>query len=170
MDRLGITKSTLWRWLKAEGVVETHPQRLTEWKRHRPTTRRTNVGDSYHGLVRVRVSCSSALNRRITGWIAGINDSVGSSVRVTHRALDPANPGSSPGSPALLSSQDSKGAEPSVMKGATTHRSGDFHWARRAATGVPQSGTEAPSPGSPGSLEGRGLDMTHVEASRGHLP
>ena len=226
MQRLGVTKSTLWRWLKAEGLVETQPQKLTElkrmaqrkgaavvkarrlartqvilehasgeigdlshrdlwllglafywaegakqkpknvsvgvifvnsdpaairlfvkwlkevcgvsddrlgfeiylhetadaqrarvywatqlslplerlsrvrWKRHRPATRRTNVGESYYGLVRVRVARSSALNRRITGWITGVNNSLGSSVMVTHRALDPANPGSTPGSPA----------------------------------------------------------------------
>ena len=31
--RLGIAKSTLWRWLKADGLVETQPQRLTELKR-----------------------------------------------------------------------------------------------------------------------------------------
>ena len=31
--RLGIAKSTLWRWLKTEGLVETQPQRLTELKR-----------------------------------------------------------------------------------------------------------------------------------------
>src|SRR3989338_6403626 len=33
MQRLGVTKSTLWRWLKAEGLVETQPQKLTELKR-----------------------------------------------------------------------------------------------------------------------------------------
>ena len=26
MERLGVSKSTLWKWLKREGVVETHPQ------------------------------------------------------------------------------------------------------------------------------------------------
>ena len=31
--RLGIAKSTLWRWLKADGLVETQSQRLTELKR-----------------------------------------------------------------------------------------------------------------------------------------
>ena len=72
------------------------------WKRHRPATRRTNVGDTYHGLVRVRVPCSSALNRRITGWIVGINESLGSGVMVTRLTLDQKTPGSTPGSPAFL--------------------------------------------------------------------
>ena len=34
MQRLGVTKSTLWRWLKADGLVATQPQRLTELRRH----------------------------------------------------------------------------------------------------------------------------------------
>ena len=72
------------------------------WKRHRPATRRTNVGDSYHGLVRVRVARSSALNRRITGWIAGVNDALGSGVMVTRLTLDQKTPGSTPGSPAII--------------------------------------------------------------------
>ena len=33
MDHLRVSKSTLWRWLKAEGLVETESQRLTELKR-----------------------------------------------------------------------------------------------------------------------------------------
>jgi hypothetical protein len=33
MRRFGIAKSTLWRWLKADGLVEQQPQRLTELKR-----------------------------------------------------------------------------------------------------------------------------------------
>lgn len=73
------------------------------WKRHRPATRRTNVGDSYHGLIRIKVRRSTELNRRITGWILGICDSLGSGVRATRLALDQKNPGSSPGSPAFLS-------------------------------------------------------------------
>ena len=32
-EQLGIAKSTLWRWLKAEGLVETQPQQLTELRR-----------------------------------------------------------------------------------------------------------------------------------------
>ena len=79
------------------------------WKRHRPATRRTNVGDSYHGLIRVRVASSSALNRRITGWIKGICDSLGSSVTGSTRAFEALRPGSNPGSPAFL-------AEPGIER------------------------------------------------------
>ncbi len=72
------------------------------WKRHRPATRRTNTGDSYHGLIRVRVARSCELNRRIAGWIVGVNQSLGSGVMVTRLTLDQKTPGSTPGSPALL--------------------------------------------------------------------
>ncbi|MGB8815662.1 MAG: hypothetical protein WCC74_00260 [Minisyncoccia bacterium] len=36
-------------------------------------TNRKNVGNLYNGLLRVRVNRSSSLNRRITGWVKGIN-------------------------------------------------------------------------------------------------
>ena len=83
--RLPVAKSTLWRWLKAEGLVETQPQRLTElrrlaqqsWKRHRPTIFRRNVGNTYHGLLRIVVPKSSDLNRRINGWIHGMCVAIG---------------------------------------------------------------------------------------------
>lgn len=42
------------------------------WKRHNPSTRRKNVGVDYHGLLRVRVRKSTDLNRRVSGWIAGM--------------------------------------------------------------------------------------------------
>lgn len=47
------------------------------------------MGDSYYGLVRVRVARSTALNRKITGWIIGVNDALGSSVTAAQGALDP---------------------------------------------------------------------------------
>ena len=71
------------------------------WKRHRPMTRRTNTGDSYHGLMRVVVARSCNLNRRITGWILGIGNSLGSGVMVTRLALDQKIPGPIPGSPVI---------------------------------------------------------------------
>lgn len=43
------------------------------FKRHGVRTNRKNVGDDYHGLLRVGVRASSHLNRKITGWIEGIN-------------------------------------------------------------------------------------------------
>ena len=50
----------------------------------------------------MRVARSSALNRRITGWIAGVNDALGSGVMVTRLTLDQKTPGSTPGSPAII--------------------------------------------------------------------
>jgi hypothetical protein len=42
------------------------------FKKHRINTQRKNVNDSYHGLLRVKVTKSTYLNRRIAGWIEGI--------------------------------------------------------------------------------------------------
>ncbi len=86
-------------------AAELHlsPHRLSRvrWKRHRPTTRRTNVGDTYHGLVRLCVAKSSALNRRITGWITGVNAAlIGEWCNGSTGAFEAPRPGSSPGSPA----------------------------------------------------------------------
>lgn len=75
------------------------------WKRHRPQTNRYNTGSSYHGVMRVRVPRSTELNRRIQGWVAGVAEALGSGLTVCHGALDPANPGSTPGSPAISSDE-----------------------------------------------------------------
>jgi hypothetical protein len=37
-------------------------------KRHNPKTNRNNIGESYHGCLRISVYRSSALYRRIEGW------------------------------------------------------------------------------------------------------
>ena len=70
------------------------------FKRHNVSPRRKNIGAQYVGLVRISVKQSTDLNRRIAGWIRGIVHALGSGLTVCHRALDPANPGSTPGSPA----------------------------------------------------------------------
>lgn len=44
------------------------------YKRHNPLTKRTNSKEEYYGLVRLRVRRSTALQRKISGWIYGIND------------------------------------------------------------------------------------------------
>ena len=43
------------------------------FKRNKIKTLRKNVSDLYFGVLRVKVSCSSTLNRKITGWVSGIN-------------------------------------------------------------------------------------------------
>ena len=42
------------------------------YKKHRVKVYRRNTEENYHGLLRIRIRKSSALNRRITGWIEGI--------------------------------------------------------------------------------------------------
>ena len=43
------------------------------FKKGNPKTKRTNVGKSYYGVVRIKVKSSSNLNRKISGWIRRIN-------------------------------------------------------------------------------------------------
>jgi transposase len=51
-------------------VTGASPDQFTRpaLKRHNPKTNRKNVGDDYHGCLRVSVRRSSALYRRIEGW------------------------------------------------------------------------------------------------------
>ncbi len=41
-------------------------------KRHRPATKRSNIGESYRGCLRIDVRCSTDLFRKIEGWARGI--------------------------------------------------------------------------------------------------
>ncbi|WP_067135312.1 hypothetical protein [Microtetraspora malaysiensis] len=41
-------------------------------KRHRPATVRSNVGEEYHGCLRVEVRRGARLYRKIEGWVEGI--------------------------------------------------------------------------------------------------
>ena len=54
-------------WLGVTCAKEEQFRRPTI-KRHNPKTLRTNVGDSYHGCLRVDVRRSSILYRKIEGW------------------------------------------------------------------------------------------------------
>ena len=108
-------------WRQALGLSADRLFRI-RWKRHRPVTRRMNVGDSYHGLIRVRVARSTALNRRIAGWVLGVSEALGSGVMVTRLTLDQKTPGSNPGSPAIRPSQDpgtdDRGSEMTLLREA----------------------------------------------------
>ncbi len=42
------------------------------FKKHIPKTIRKNTGNSYHGLLRIKIKSSTNLNRKISGWIEGI--------------------------------------------------------------------------------------------------
>jgi AcrR family transcriptional regulator len=58
-------------WLE---VTRTHPSqfRSPTLKHHNPKTPRTNVGENYHGCLRVEVRRSAVLYRRIEGWASAI--------------------------------------------------------------------------------------------------
>lgn len=43
------------------------------FKKNKVNTKRKNIGNGYNGLLRVRVRKSSSLNRKIAGWIEGID-------------------------------------------------------------------------------------------------
>lgn len=58
-------------WLEVTGA-EPEQFRTPTLKRHNPKTMRKNVGDNYHGCLRIDVRRSSGLYRRIEGWSAAI--------------------------------------------------------------------------------------------------
>lgn len=51
--------------------------RTVYFKKNKIATNRKKVDNEYYGLIRIRVSASSALNRSITGWIEGIGKNWG---------------------------------------------------------------------------------------------
>lgn|SRR5487761_818714 len=57
-------------WLEVTGADPTQ-FRQTTLKRHNPKTVRTNVGEDYHGCLRLDVLRSAELYQRIAGWAAG---------------------------------------------------------------------------------------------------
>jgi hypothetical protein len=58
-------------WLKVTGAAAD--QFLTpSLKRHNPKTVRKNVGDNYHGCLRIDVRRGADLYRRIEGWAVAI--------------------------------------------------------------------------------------------------
>jgi len=46
------------------------------YKKHNPKTKRKNTGKEYIGLLRVRVSRSTDLNRKVMGWVEGVLEKV----------------------------------------------------------------------------------------------
>ena len=58
-------------WSGKLGVSEDCLQTI-RYKKNKIKTLRKNTGDLYNGCLRVKVSRSSTLNRRIMGWISGI--------------------------------------------------------------------------------------------------
>ena len=50
------------------------------FKRDKPLTNRTNTKDLYHGLLRIKVTASTILNRKVSGWVEGIVAALGGGV------------------------------------------------------------------------------------------
>lgn len=63
-------------WSTSTGFPKNHFLHIY-FKKNKIKTLRKNVGDSYYGLVKIRVRASSELNRKIAGWIKGINQHCG---------------------------------------------------------------------------------------------
>ena len=55
-------------WLQVTGAKPDQFRR-TVLKRHNPVTVRKNVGDMYHGCLRIDVRTSAVLYRKIEGWV-----------------------------------------------------------------------------------------------------
>jgi hypothetical protein len=86
-------------------VTQADPRqfRRTVLKTHNPRTVRANVGDDYHGCLRVEVRRSADLYRQIDGWTSSIMADRGA-----RNAPEPTQPGIGPGSPATeLPGEDS---------------------------------------------------------------
>src|ERR1700722_15493139 len=58
-------------WLEVTGASSEQFNK-TSLKRHNPKTTRKNVGEDYHGCLRIAVHQSSALLRKIEGWAQAI--------------------------------------------------------------------------------------------------
>ena len=58
-------------WIKQIGFSKKYLTGVY-FKKGNPKTKRTNIGENYYGVVRIRVRRSSDLNRKIIGWIHGI--------------------------------------------------------------------------------------------------
>ncbi len=61
-------------WSRSTGFSKIHFPHIY-FKKNKIKTNRKNVGDSYFGLVKLRVKASSNLNRKIAGWTQGVIES-----------------------------------------------------------------------------------------------
>ncbi len=61
-------------WIEVTGAGPSQFRRPT-LKRHNPKTVRMNVGETYHGCLRIDVRRSGELYRKIEGWASGITTS-----------------------------------------------------------------------------------------------
>lgn len=68
----GNEKKAIEYWSKIMNIQPSDFLR-TSFKRHKTLTNRKNVGENYYGLMRIEVRKSTILNRKIAGWISGMN-------------------------------------------------------------------------------------------------
>ena len=68
-------------WAHELGISVSRLDRVY-FKKGNPKTKRKNVADLYHGLIRIKVNSSTTLNRKINGWVYGIVASLGSRLMV----------------------------------------------------------------------------------------
>lgn len=72
------------------------------YKKGNPKTQRTNVGDLYHGLLRIKVRSSTTLNRQIGAWVCGIVENLGDGVVGNTPAFEAGDPWFDPKSPSQV--------------------------------------------------------------------
>lgn len=95
-NRLAIIKSY---WAKNLGVSAGNIQRVY-YKKNKVGSNRKNIGDQYKGLVRVIVRKSTFLNRKIAGWIEGLNNNIGGLCNGSTPLFGRGSSGSNPDPPA----------------------------------------------------------------------
>lgn len=60
-------------WSKTLGIKVEDLGKISI-KKHNVLTKRKNRGKNYHGLIRISIRKSTNLNRKIRGWVMGINN------------------------------------------------------------------------------------------------
>jgi hypothetical protein len=78
-------------WIELTGADALQFRRPT-LKRHRPFTSRSNVGDQYHGCLRIDVRRSTPLYRSVEGWAKGIMDQAANATAPVSSGSDAAGP------------------------------------------------------------------------------
>lgn len=69
------TKEIINYWSEKIGIT---PDRFSHiyYKKANIKTSRKNIGDTYFGIIRIKIRSSASLNRRIAGWTQGVVESI----------------------------------------------------------------------------------------------
>lgn len=68
------------RWWSRELDIPLSQLSRVYYKQGNPSTNRTNTGNLYHGLLRIKVRNSTSLNRKIHAWISVVGRTLGNGV------------------------------------------------------------------------------------------